>query len=297
MIEDLTALTKAYWHLNTTMAPTGLLSPVRTHAALLARLVEAGPPPSLAKPLAKIAGDTYMLSGWLAFLLEDRRNARHLWTHADQLAAEFGDERLHAHVLIARSSLVSGLPYGRRGGDSGLVLSMLNEAAERSRGDPFLNVWLKSRRAEEHGAAGNSCESARDLLAAERDLAGVGDQDDDRLLPGPRTPVDLAGYAGNCAVLLGHDRQASDVLQRAAEEAPRSRATFRAVLLNDLGAALARLGELERSCAAFMESLDLAGETGASVHVQRVAGASRSLSRWQSSPQVQELEHRLREIA
>ncbi len=38
--------------------------------------------------------------------------------------------------------------------------------------------------------------------------------------------------------------------------------------------ALARLDEVDVACAAFMESLDFADETGAAVHAQRVAGAA-----------------------
>lgn len=49
---------------------------------------------------------------------------------------------------------------------------------------------------------------------------------------------------------------------------------MRAVLLNDLGAALARLAEVDAACAAFMQSLDLADQTGAVVHAQRGAGAA-----------------------
>ncbi len=96
--------------------------------------------------------------------------------------------------------------------------------------------------------------------------------------------------------MLGRDREAVEVLSRAAGDAAPDRATLRAVLLNDLGAALARLAEVEAACAAFMESLDLADETGATVHAQRVAGAARHLERRRSSPVVAALDERLRHL-
>jgi hypothetical protein len=76
------------------------------------------------------------------------------------------------------------------------------------------------------------------------------------------------------------------VLARSADDAAPNRATLRAVLLNDVGAAIARLAEVDAGCAAFMKSLDLADETGAAVHVQRVAGAARHLERRSGFPAV-----------
>jgi hypothetical protein len=93
--------------------------------------------------------------------------------------------------------------------------------------------------------------------------------------------------------MLGRDREAAEVLAQAAEDATPDRATLRAVLLNDLGAALARLAEVDAACAAFMKSLDLADETGAAVHAQRVAGAARHLEKWRDAPSVLTLQERL----
>jgi hypothetical protein len=87
------------------------------------------------------------------------------------------------------------------------------------------------------------------------------------------------------------------VLERAVREAPAERTTFRAVLLNDLGSALAKLGEVEAACAAFEESVELATETGAAVHVQRVAGAAQGLARWRTAAPVQRLHARLLHLA
>ncbi|HZV48627.1 MAG TPA: hypothetical protein VFD49_02525 [Candidatus Dormibacteraeota bacterium] len=248
-----------------------------------------------------VAGKAAMLDGWLAFLVDDRRTARSRWGFADDLAREIGDERLRAHVLIARSSLVSSLSHGGRGGESWLTIALLDEAERAAGADAQHRTWLLARRAEEHAATHHGVGRARaelsckrDLAAAERSLAT--NHSETRCLPGPRSALDLAGFRGNCTLMLGRDREAVEVLSRAAGDAAPDRATLRAVLLNDLGAALARLAEVEAACAAFMESLDLADETGATVHAQRVAGAARHLERRRSSPVVAALDERLRHL-
>lgn len=78
---------------------------------------------------------------------------------------------------------------------------------------------------------------------------------------------------------------------------PPRRTTFRAVLLNDLGAALARLGEVDAACTAFEESVALAAETGAAVHLQRVAGAAHLLRRWSTLASVRRLHERIQQLA
>jgi hypothetical protein len=64
-----------------------------------------------------------------------------------------------------------------------------------------------------------------------------------------------------------------------------------------MGAALARLGEVEAACAAFEESVELAAETGAAVHIQRVAGAAQALGRCRDMAAVQRLHARLLQLA
>jgi hypothetical protein len=135
---------------------------------------------------------------------------------------------------------------------------------------------------------------ARDLAAAERLLKG---NDGTSCLPGPKTELDWNGFRGNCALMLGRDDEAVAVLKASIAAAPPDRATLRAVLLNDLGTALAQLGQVDEACAAFTESLELADETGAAVHAQRVAGGARTLERWPRSRSVVELLDRLASLA
>jgi hypothetical protein len=270
-----------------------LLPAISAHHDLLAQLLQDLPAPQVRQSLAAAAGGAAMLEGWLAFLLDDRRGARARWAYADVLAQEIGDMQLHAHVLIARSSLASSLPHG--GGESQMAVSLLDEAQRCAGTSPPLQAWLLARRAEEHAAMGRSRESVRDITAAERWLRD--DEHDGQCLPGPGSELDLSGFKGNCTLLLGRDREAADVLARAANAAAPARTTLRAVLLNDLGAALARLGEVDDACAAFMESLDLVDETGAAVHAQRVAGAAKHLGDRRDVPAVALLDERLRQLA
>jgi tetratricopeptide (TPR) repeat protein len=291
IVEDLSALTRAFGSLNDTVAPRTLLPFTRGYYGWLVKLLDVRGPQPLRNEVASIVGQTAMLVGWLLFLTEDRGEARSYWATAHDLSREFANELLYAHVLVARSSLSSSLPHGGRDGDSSVSIPLLDAAEARGRRIPIFRAWALSRRAEEHAAAGDTLASDRDQADAQRNLAVATEAE--VILLGPRTEVDLAGYRGNCAVLLGRDDLAAEVLRGAVDAAPRARATLRAVLLNDLGAALARLNELDLACAAFKESLDLAAETGAAVHVQRVAGAVQRFCACQESGTLSELRERL----
>jgi hypothetical protein len=106
LLDDLAALTREYWCLYHTIAPPTLLPATSGHLDLLRRLMDAAPL-HLRSELGSIAGETAMLDGWLAFLLDDRRTAPSRWGFADDLARDIGDSHLHGHVLIARSSIAS----------------------------------------------------------------------------------------------------------------------------------------------------------------------------------------------
>jgi hypothetical protein len=294
VVEDLSMLTRTLGSLNDTVAPKTLLPITRGYYGWVAKLLGTPGPQILRHEVALVVGQTAMLIGWLSFLIGDWGQARSYWDVAQSLSREFNNNLLYAHVLVARSSLCSSLPHGGRDGDTTVTIQLLDQAEARARNVPIFRAWALSRRAEEHAAAGEALASERDQEQAERSLRMATDAE--VILLGPRTDVDLAGYRGNCAVLLGKDDLVVEILRSAVAAAPQSPATLRAVLLNDLGAALARLNELDLACAAFQESLDLAAETGAAVHVQRVAGAVQRFCACRESGNLSELRERLTQL-
>jgi len=121
LLADLSALTHQYGLLNDTIAPRTLLPAAAGHHYRLVKLLTDAPPPEYRRQLSAIVGETAMLCGWLAFLLEDGRGARSYWASAHELAGDYADEALEAQVLIARSLLCSSMPHGGRGGDPGYL--------------------------------------------------------------------------------------------------------------------------------------------------------------------------------
>ncbi len=109
VVEDFAILTEEYWCLYHRMAPKSLQPVVSAHHDLMQRLL-ANSAATQRGQLAAALGQAAMLDGWLSFLLDDRRTARARWAFAEELAREFGDGPLRAHVLIARSSLASTTP-------------------------------------------------------------------------------------------------------------------------------------------------------------------------------------------
>jgi hypothetical protein len=152
LVDDLAVITEEYWCLYHRMAPRSLQPIVAAHHDLMRRLLANTPTQSLRQLLAGALGEAAMLDGWLSFLLDDRRTARSRWALADDLAHEFANDPLHAHVLIARSSLASTLPQGGRTGESTVAITLLDEAEHHVGGSAALRAWLLARRAEEHAA-------------------------------------------------------------------------------------------------------------------------------------------------
>ncbi|HZV52084.1 MAG TPA: hypothetical protein VFD49_20255 [Candidatus Dormibacteraeota bacterium] len=104
-----------------------------------------------------------------------------------------------ARRSLPRSSLVSSLSHGGRGGESWLAIALLDEAERAAGADAQHRTWLLARRAEEHAATHHGVGRARaelsckrDLAAAERSLAT--NHGETRCLPGPRSALDLAGF-------------------------------------------------------------------------------------------------------
>lgn len=137
VVADLSALTRQYGLLNDTIAPRTLLPAVTGHHHWLLKLLTDAPPPEYRRQLSAILGETAMLCGWLAFLLEDGRGARSYWAFAHELAGEYANEALEAQVLIARSLLCSSMPHGGRGGDPGLALALPTQRPGNCTGAPW----------------------------------------------------------------------------------------------------------------------------------------------------------------
>jgi transcriptional regulator with XRE-family HTH domain len=280
---------RKYWDL----PPRSLLPSVRALLATLQdglRGTENGP---LRRPLLSLTAETAALEGFLAFRLDNRGDAGLSFRMAEDLAEAAGDQPLRAHALVGLHALYSSVPLGGHGGDTAAALAMLDEA-ERAAGraaDPLLRTWIHAGRAEEHAVLGDPIACQRDLDDADRALSSAG-----RRTTGFFSHWDrfrLAGFRGNCLLILGHPREAAATLAEALRNTPPSLLGPYACVCADLGAAHAQLGDVERACDLLSRGLAVACRAEAGPDgIERIAGI-RNRYIHADSPVVKDLDEQL----
>ncbi|MEW2353961.1 helix-turn-helix transcriptional regulator [Spirillospora sp. NPDC029432] len=138
----------------------GLLS----HLNEITSLLEAAPPGPARRRLARTAGESAVLGGWLAWDLGDVSRCASLYRVADLAAAESDDPAIRACAAIYRSFAISAT------GAHHAAYRSLDRARELlpERGDPATRAWLLGRQAEEAAALGEA--SAREMIERASDL-------------------------------------------------------------------------------------------------------------------------------
>jgi len=296
LINNYEAITRGFFQQWRAVAPAALVPPVSGHLAILTTRVKEAQPPTVERRLQSIAAETALLLGWLSFRLDNRGSASANWRLAETLAREASDDQLGAQVLLARSSIQSGVPTGGRGGDSALALAALDHglAIASQTGSSFLLARLHARRAEEYAVGSDRLACLRDLEEADRQLSNVSPSGRERFDSWGR--IQLEGYRGSCHLLLGSSREATAILEPAIENSDSS--VGRAVLLADLGAAYAVDGHVDRACATMGEAASLASGDTAAEFVQRVIGLrQRYLGTRSYEPVVRQLDERLASLS
>jgi hypothetical protein len=199
-----------YW----TASPISVFPAVQGHLLALRGMLTSHESGELGGRLRRIVSEAATLAGWLAFRLENRGDAHALWAFAAALAEEAGDGPLRAYALIARTNLYSATWRDGRHGDPDTAIALLDLAAFAAGwgSSPLMRAWLYARRAEEHAVRGDAFACNKDLDRAERALSHASTPDDGFLRSWDA--VQLAGYRGSCAQLLGQSKEAAAFSRR-----------------------------------------------------------------------------------
>ena len=296
LLDNYEAITRGFIQQWRSVAPAALVPPVSGHLALLTARVKEARPPAVERRLQSIAAETALLLGWLSFRLHNRGSASANWRLSETLAREADDDQLAAQVLLARSSIQSGVPTGGRGGDSAMALAALDHGLAKASptGSAFLLARLRARRAEEYAIGRDRLGCLRDLDEADRQLSIFAQPGGERFDSWGR--IQLDGYRGSCHLLLGSSREAIAILEPSIGNSDSG--VGRAVLLADLGAGYAVDGQVDRACATLGEAASVASGDTASEFVQRVIGLrQRYLGPRSHEPAVRQLDERLASVS
>jgi hypothetical protein len=274
-----------------------LLPTVRSELTTVNELRITSTAPAIRRRLTSLSSASAALAGWLAWHVGNDEAANAYYTLAYSLASDVQDRDGRAFVLVLRSFMNSSL-FGAKVTDDSRPLRMLQEAVELTERSmsPFLRSFALRRRAEEQARAGGQKTAIeRDLDRAQSLLASASGPDEgfynycneDRVI----------GCRGTCALAQGRARDAISLLSTVLSATPADLAAERSILVADMGAAHAMLGDVDQACNLLSRSLEMGGH-GITNRIGRVRILrSAHLSRWSKARPVAQLDDELRTIA
>jgi transcriptional regulator with XRE-family HTH domain len=290
LLDDLLVVTRSYASQWGEVAPTTLLPLVQRQGALLQTFLAAAPAnPALAQRLYAVSSETATVAGWLSLLVENFGDARRYYNLARDLAREAEDGPRLAFALGASSSLFSRISSGS---DPPRALALLEEAdtIAGEQAPVHMRSWLSARLAEERAIQGDAVGSERHLHRAAAALASTSAKGEGIFVC--CDPAWLAGFAGNCALLLGRPAVASSILEETLG-ADLALTSQRSAVLTDLGVAYAQQGEVERACELMGEAVAVASTARLAELLGRAHRARREhLVAWADSPAVRQLDEK-----
>jgi hypothetical protein len=293
LLNDLETTTTRYARQWYRAEPQTLLPFVRRHFEALDELRQRSRQAVEARRVQGLTAAAAALVGWELWLTGDRVAAEAHYAVAQDLAGEAGQDEVTGFVLVARSFIHSRL-FGAAGERVELPARLLEEAVAVSArtASPHLRAFALVRRAEERAATGGPAALVRqDVDAAQAALAGTRARhggffhylDQERVM----------GTWGTCAGLLGDPAEAARTLSQVIAVMTPSLAAERSILITDLAAAYARMGEVEYACQLLGQSLSL-GHVRDANRIERIAGVRRTLlERWAVESSVRQLDERL----
>jgi hypothetical protein len=247
LLEDLGAMAHEYGRMYWYMSPAALWPTVYGHATIT-RCIHDSAPAASRREAAALASQSAALLGLLAHRLQKRPESVMYLSVAVELAVEAQNGSLHGHALVALRGAYSPVTASGRSADPHKALRLLDEAEDVAgpAAPPLLRTWLYACRAEDHAVLGHAEDAKRDLDVAESALAqapyhpgGFFDHWD---------ATRLAGFRGNCAVLLREPEDAIPVLEAVARNTSPDLVGPHGAVHADLAAAYSQRDEVERAC-------------------------------------------------
>ncbi|WP_258945790.1 helix-turn-helix domain-containing protein [Actinomadura luteofluorescens] len=164
LVTQLEARCVGFHLLEFVMPAEQLIRALLAHLNEITSLLEATPADRWRQRLARVAGESAVLGGWLAWDLGDVSRSAALYRTADLAAEEAEDPAIRACSAIYRSFAISEIAGHH------VALRALERAGDLlpDEGESATRAWLLGRRAEEAAALGDS--SAHGLIEKASDL-------------------------------------------------------------------------------------------------------------------------------
>jgi tetratricopeptide (TPR) repeat protein len=274
-----------------TAAPQALLPAVRGHLDGF-RDILLWAPLKLAPEAYTLAGEIALLAGHLALKLDQRDQADAFWTLADRFADTAGNGELRANVLVL---------WGWRwhdGDNQARAFEVFDHASGLigSGHDAFTAALTFSSRAYEHADAHQKEAAMHDMEAAEAHLGRLEQADASRYII-EDIESEVAISRARCLLQLDRAADAVRELDRILAGMEPASKSARSMVLVELAAAQAKLGEIELACAVLHDALHLAYEASAPYRAQRVLATRQQWLAGYDTPALRHLDEELQPLA
>lgn len=289
---DYLAVTVGYRHLYWSLPAVRLHRPVSEHAHLGADLI-AHIPASSRPVFAAAVAESSLLAGRLEFFdLQKPELSQPNFVLSLQAAHEAGDSLLGAAALahMAFAPAFSGDPT--RADEARDRMRAARAFARRGLAPAEMIAWLDAVEAEVETRFGDTRRALNLIHHAETTYATADGRSSPPWLDW-FSEIRLAGFKGNTLMVAGRGCEARETLEHVLEHLPDNAIKQRTVVLADLAAAAVIEKLPERACDLLGATLDDLGRYWYATAMDRVKAVRESLRKWDSLPEVRNLDERL----
>ncbi|WP_030928539.1 helix-turn-helix transcriptional regulator [Streptomyces sp. NRRL B-24720] len=286
---DFEAVTRSHRRLYWSVAPATLHPAALAHATLGCALLPetAG---QTRRAVAAALAETWMLAGRIEFFdLREPERASATLLRALQAAGE-ADDPLLGSTILAHTAFIPAWD-GKRDAAVERMVAARTYARRGPASAEFL-AWLDAVEAECETRCGNT-RTALHLIGHAEDVLAAGSEHVTPEWLDWFSPVRLAAFKGNTQLKAGHLPQARTTLLGVLEALDPSEEKQTTVVLGDLAAVEAAVGDPAAACEYAVRALDQLERTWYAMGMDRVREVRRSLAPHQHERCVRELDDRL----
>jgi transcriptional regulator with XRE-family HTH domain len=280
-----------YAKLDNLIGPRHVMAAVAVHLDFVGRILDVAAGPTRTRVL-RVGASFAEFAGWIHQDAGDAATALRWSDRALEWAAEAGDQTIVSYVLTRKSHQAAALRD--RAGTLGLAEAALRDA---DRVSPRTRALALRQLARGHALARDADACARALDAA-RGQAARGDDhgEAERTLTGYCTPAYIELEAADCWLTLGRAGDAIQVYETCLADWPAAFERDRGVHLARLATAHAAARDPERACAAALDAVPIAADTGSARAADELRRLPGWLGRWKDTEGVRVLAEALRTL-
>jgi transcriptional regulator with XRE-family HTH domain len=290
-IEALESVTKKFWLLSETMAPSALIHSVVGHFEMLVQLLRSMPPSGLYQSIASLAAEVAQIAARLFFDIKGYKEALTCYDLSVEFAHRANNQVLEVIGITrkARDMLQNGYTQD--------AYALLQQAPHLSSqvGSSVASAYLTAVAAKALSRL-DETETCKQKLDESRQFVA-------KIQPGEDlywTAFDaslLCDFQGDCYLQLHCFSEAQAVFQEAFTLSDSSSLRHQASITVGLADALMQQGELEQSCSLVSKALEFTAQCQSWMILHYILTFRKGVETWKNMPCVQSLDEQIAHVS